>query len=230
LSEVNVEAKVEELKSEESFDLASALKGTSYPTDDVTIFIDGEAAHELNMVLAEITELGYESAKHTAGENGSIADSPEKEEIDKQIAELEEQQKELIAKVLESALTFKLRGVAPKAWKLIIKSWQRKSKAHAKEEGLDEEERIDWANEKINAELIAKATVSITNAEGATQKGGVKVETVEELQGSVLQSEFAKLLDAANNLTFANGLFSNAIAADADFLSKLSADPASVDI
>jgi hypothetical protein len=56
------------------------------------------------------------------------------------------------------------------------------------------------------------------------------METVEELQGSVLQSEFAKLLDAANNMTFANGLFSNAIAADADFLSKPSAEQTNADI
>jgi hypothetical protein len=233
LSEVNtelVEAKVEELKAEGTFDLASVLKGTSYPTDDVTIFLDGEAAHELNMVLAEISELGFEAAKHTAEATGGITEAPEKEEIDAQIAELEERQKELIAEVLESALTFRVRGLAPKLWKLIIKSQTRKSKAKAKEEGWDEEERIDYANDKINNELIAKSIVKITDAQGNVQTGAVKMETVEELQGSVLQSEFAKLLDAANNMTFANGLFSNAIAADADFLSKPSAEQTNADI
>jgi hypothetical protein len=232
LSELNTElaeAKAEEMKAEGTFDLASALKGTSYPTDDASIFLDGESAHALNMALNEIAELGFRSAGLTAEKNGGITDDPEKEEIDAQIAELEAEQRELIAAVSESRLTFKLRGVAPKAWKLIIKSWNRKSKAEAKEHGMDEEERVDWANDKINAELIAKSIVSITDAKGNVQKGAVKIETVEDLQGSVLQSEFAKLLDTANSLTFANGLFANAIAADADFLSKLSADPASVD-
>lgn len=233
MSEINTElaeAKVEELKAEGSFDLASALKGTKYPTDDVTVFLDGEAAHELNMVLAEISELGFKAQDASVANSGGITDSPEKVELDEQIAELEERQKELIADVLESALTFKIRGLAPKVWKLIIKSWTRKSKAHAKENGLDEEERIDWANDKINAELISKTIVQITDASGNVQKGAVKIETVEELQETVLQSEFAKLLDTANNMTFANGLFTNAIAADADFLSKPSAEAASADI
>lgn len=233
MSEINtelVEAKAEELKAEGTFDLASALKGTSYPTDDVTVFLDGEAAHELNMVLAEISELGFESAKYSTEATGGITEAPEKEAIDEQIKELEARQKELIAEVLESALTFRIRGLAPKVWKLIIKSWNRKSKAHAKENGLDEEERVDWANDKINAELISKTIVQITDASGNVQKGAVKIETVEELQETVLQSEFAKLLDTANNMTFANGLFTNAIAADADFLSKPSAETASADI
>lgn len=232
MSELNTElaeTKAEEMKAEGTFDLASALKGTSYPTDDATIFLDGEAAHELNMVLAEISELGFKSAELGAEKSGGIVDAPEKVEVDEQIEALEVRQKELIKEVLESALIFKLRGLAPKAWKLIIKSWNRKSKAFAKENGLDEEERVDWANDKINQELISKSIVQITDAKGNVQKGAVKIETVEELQDSVLQSEFAKLLDTANNMTFANGLFANAIAADADFLSKLSADPASVD-
>lgn len=233
MSEVNTElaeSKVEEMKEAGTFDLASALKGTSYPTDEVTIFLDGEAAHELNMVLAEISELGFQSAELGAKSNGGIVDDPEKVEVDEKIAELEARQKELIAEVLESALTFNLRGLGRKTWKVIIESWTRKSKKFAKENGLEEEERIDWANDKINAELIAKSIVKITNAQGQEQVGAVAVETIEDLQGSVLQSEFAKLLDTANNLTFANGLFSNAIAADADFLSKPSADRTSAAI
>ena len=214
-------AKVEELKAEENFDLADVLKGASYPTDEVSIFLNGEKAHELNMVLDEISELSRQALQYTAGNNGGMADSPEKEELDEQIEELELRQKELIAEVVGSRLTFTVRGAAPEQWKLIIKKWTRKSKKA--EDIEDEEERIEWANDKINSELLAKTTVKIVDAKGRVQKSAVTVESIEKLQGTVLQSEFAKLLDAANALTFANGLFHNAIASDADFLSQHSA-------
>lgn len=214
-------AKVEELKAEESFDLADVLKGASYPTDEVSIFLDGEKAHELNVVLEEISELSRQALQYTAGNNGGVADSPEKEELDEQIEELEVRQKELIADVLKSRLTFTVRGAAPEQWKLIIKKWTRKSKKA--EDIEDEQERIDWANEKIDAELLSKTIVKIVTADGKVQNSGITQEKVEALRGTVLQSEFAKLQEAANALTFANGLFHNAIASDADFLSQHSA-------
>lgn len=228
--ELNVEAakaKAEELKSEESFDLAEVLKGASYPTDDVSIFLDGAKAHELNMVLDEISELSRQALDYTAGNNGGMTDSPEKEELDEQIEELELRQKALIADVLKSRLTFTIRGAAPEQWKLIIKKWTRKSKKADDIE--DEQERIDWANEKIDAELLSKTVVKIVDSNGKAQKGAVSMETIENLRGTVLQSEFAKLLETSNTMTFANGLFHNTIAADADFLSKPSADLDSAD-
>lgn len=221
LNEKAVEAKVEELKGEESFDLADVLKGASYPTDEVSIFLNGEKAHELNANLEEISELSRQALQYTAGNNGGVADSPEKEDLDEQISELEIRQRLLIADVLKSRLTFTVRGAAPEQWKLIIKKWTRKSKKA--EDIEDEQERIDWANEKIDAELLAKTIVKIVDANGKVQKSGITQEKIESLRGTVLQSEFAKLLEAANTLTFANGLFHNAIASDSAFLSEHSA-------
>lgn len=222
--EVNIEAakaKVEELKSEESFDLADVLKEASYPTDEVSIFLNGEKAHELNMVLAEISEKSREALQYTAGNNGGMADSPEKEELDEQLEELELRQRELIEAVLKSRLTFTVRGAAPEQWKLIIKKWTRKSKKA--EDIEDEQERIDWANDQIDAELLSKTIVKIVDANGKVQRSGISHEKIEKLRGTVLQSEFAKLQETANTMTFANGLFHNAIASDADFLSQHSA-------
>ena len=221
MSELDTEAvaaKVEELKGEESFDLSATLKGTSYPTDDVTVFLNGEKAHELNTVLNEISELGFESAKYSAEATGGMTDAPEKEEIDKQIEALEVRQKELIAEITGSALTFKLRGAAPEIWKIIIKRWKRKAK---KEEGLeDDQERQEWAGEKIDDDLLSTCIVQVTNAKGQVNKGAYKLEQAEEIRNRLLESEYAKIIDAVNVLTFANTVFHNAIAADADFLSK----------
>lgn len=215
-----VEAKVEELKSEESFDLSAALKGTSYPTDDVSIFTDGEAAHEYNMVLNEIAELGFEGAKHSAAENGSIADSPEKEAIDKQIEELEARSAELLKRLAASRLTFTIRGAATKQWKLIIKQWKRKGAKLESDVVETEEERQQWVSDKIDEDLLAKTIVKVVNAKGQVSKGAVSLEFATELHDTILESEWAKLQEVVSNMTFANNLFQQAIASDADFLSK----------
>ena len=215
------EAKAEELKAPGTFDLGTALKGASYPTEAVSIFLNGELAHELNINYDTIAELAQEALQYKAGTNGGMADGPEKEPLDAEIAELEAKNRALVGEIAKSVLTFQLRGVAPEQWKLIIKKWQRAMK---KEFNLPEEqvEAEEWANAKIDAELVAKATIKITNAEGAEDASALTVEKSEQLAGTVLQSEWQKLLGAANNLTFANGLFAQAIAADADFLSKSS--------
>jgi len=215
-----VEAKVEELKSEESFDLSAALKGVSYPTDDVSIFLDGEAAHEYNMALHEIAELGHESAKLAAAENGGITDSPEKEEVDAQIAELEARSAELLKQLAASRLTFTIRGAAPKQWKLIIKQWKRKGAKLEDDTVENEEERAEWISHKVDCDLLSKCIVKTTNAKGQVNKEAVSLEFIEELRASILESEWYKLQEAMNTLTFANGLFQQAIASDADFLSK----------
>jgi hypothetical protein len=215
------EAKVAEMKAPGTFDLANALKGASYPTEAVSIFLNGELAHELNINYDRIAELAQEALKYSAANQGSMTDGPEKEPIDAEIAEIEAENLELLEEIRKSVLTFQLRGVAPKQWKLIIKKWQRKMKSEF-DLPAEQAEAEEWANAKIDAELVAKATVKITDAEGNEDAGAVSQETAEELQGTVLQSEWQKLLGAANNLTFANGLFAQAIAADADFLSKSS--------
>lgn len=221
IDEVAAAAKVEELKAPGKFDLGTALRGASYPTEEVSIFLNGELAHELNVNYDKIAELAQEALQYKAGTNGGMADSPEKAPLDEEIADLEQANRELIAEIASSVLTFKLRGVAPKQWRLIIKKWQREMK---KQFTLPDEqaEAEEWANSMIDAELVAKATIKITDAKGDEDSSALTVEGAEELFGAVLQSEWAKLLGAANNLTFANGLFAQAIAADADFLSKSS--------
>lgn len=223
------QAKVEELKAPGTFNLSSALKGASYPTEAVSVFINGEAAHELNINYDRISELTQEGLQYRAGNNGGMADGPELAPIEAEIAEVEAANAELLKEVVSSALKFQLRGVAPKQWKLIIKKWQREMKKHF-DLPAEQDEAEEWANAKIDAELVSKATVKITDAEGNEDAGAVTQETAEELQETLLQSEWTKLLGAANNLTFANGLFAQAIAADADFLSKSSLEQISAGI
>ena len=90
---------VAEMKSAGKFDLSAALKKTSYPTQDVTVYLDGYKAHELNVLLDEVSELEHKAVGYSALGQGAMVDAPEKEAIDAEIAELKARELELIKEI-----------------------------------------------------------------------------------------------------------------------------------
>lgn len=214
-----VNAVVEEMKADETFDLVEALNEVTYPTGKVKVYLDANGAEELNEVLAEISELSREALKYSAEAQGSMVDAPEKETIDAEIAVLQEREKVLIEKVSGSALTFTMRGVAPELWRILVKEVKRKNKPASNASESEREEAQEVMLEKLDDELVSKAIIRVTNSKGATDERAFKVETVAALRGKLLQTEWERVLDKANTLTFANAVFHNVKAADADFLS-----------
>lgn len=215
---------VEDLKSEGKFDLRSALQKTSYPTDDVTVYLDGHKAHELNKVLDEISELEHKSSTLAGGTNGGIVDDPEKEAVDAEIAELKVREKEILKEIRDSALTFTIRGVAPTQWRVLDKEARRKIKPNTKSDEDQFEAQLE-RNEFVNVGLLSLGCVKITNAAGEVDTSALKREDAQTVFDSLIEPEFIKLKDAVENLTFAHTLFQNVAMQDADFLSKSSADP-----
>lgn len=218
------EAIVEDLKSEEKFELRSALAKTSYPVDDVTVYLDGHKAHELNKILDEISELEHKAEKLAGGKNGGIVDDPEKEEVDAEIEELKVREVELLKEIRDSALTFRVRGVAPTQWRMLDKEARRKIKPLTKSDDDQFEAQLE-RNEYVNVGLLSLGTVKITNAAGQSDTSALKREDAQTVFDSLIEPEYQKLKDAVENLTFAHTLFNNVAMQDADFLSKSSADP-----
>lgn len=209
----------EELKNVETFDLNSALTGVTRPKDHITIYTDGERAHQLEEVLSAISVLSHEKAGLIP--TGGITGNPRSEEIDGEIASLEEAQDMLIATLRSTSLTFHLRGLPPKQTRLIVKGWEKKIKPESKQPSEEEQAEVnEIRSDKINAELIAKCTVKVVNGNGAEYKGAVTPEWVENLQDEINSGEFHRLVQLANSLSVAHGIFNNVLAADADFLSK----------
>lgn len=217
--EETVQAHVEEMKEEESFDLGEAVAGVSYPVDEIEIFTNAKAAHELNVLLQRTSDLGVDAAARK-GANKAMVGDPEVDRIEAEIEKLQERQKELIAEIKASALIFHLRGIAPKATDAIVNSWQAKIKPKSKSEE-DVTAAMNDQNNKINAEVVAKSITHVVNGKGQVSRAAVTVERAEDFRGTFPPSEWEKLLTACNALSYARGMFSNVLAADADFLSKL---------
>lgn len=215
----SIEEHVEEMKAPETFNLSDALSGVTRPKDEVTVYLDGERAQQLDDVLGEISEIGRQIA--ALPKTGGITGNPEEERLQKELDELNELVPLLVDTIKASALTFHLRGLAPKQTDLIVKSWEKKLKPESKQPTQEELADIDEdRSKKINAELIAKCTVKIVNGEGKVSTGALSIEAVEALRDEISKPEYNRLVNVANGLCVAGNLFNSVMASDADFLSK----------
>lgn len=194
---------------------------------------------------AELAGLLTKQLELSAESSGGITDDPEKEVVDKQIIKhrkdtaagvkkiettLKKQEAEierLLGVVKESALTFKLRGLAPKQSELIVAKWEREHKEPARG---DYENETDFLlayntamrkrNRGIVIDQVRTSIVSVTGSDLVEHAGGWKYEQGVELWDEIDDSERTKLNTMTGNLTFANTLYSRVATEDADFLAK----------
>lgn len=202
-----VSALVDEMKSEESFDLLAAVQDVAYPTGQAVIYLNGQLAQEYNDAKAELDLLKAE-------ESQGIAD-PEQ-------AELQEKLDTLLAEIRKSALTFHMRGVAP-AVKKAISAKARAQFKIPKQADEDEKNEI-WLKENawITNELIRHSIVKVVNAKGQVATKAYENADIQKLADTLIESEFSKLDALCAKLSQASYLFSESL--DADFLQKPSAD------
>lgn len=240
----SAQAVAEDLKSPATFDVQKALTGQTYPTDKVTVFINAALAHTMNIEADEAAKLAFEASQLEAqaqamlladtgiGEPEGYAEKVGEAAAKAQEAEAAEARvAKLIEQVKASALTFHLRGLAPKQVELIDKKCRKAIKPPARKNyGQDEDgqeeyelevfERNRDRNQLVNHECIASAIVKVENSNGETDAKVWKAADVESLQDTILETEYEKLRLMMQDLSFAHTLFNRAVEQDADFLSK----------
>jgi hypothetical protein len=183
-------ALVQEAQKQGTFNLSEVIKGRGFPQKTVTVYTDAEAAFKL-------VELSKKM-------NGIV----DKDELDK----LEQETKKLAENVQASRLDFHMQGV-PQA---IIETVEAKiDKLYP---SVDEESRNDdWFKAYI-AELVALNIVSVTDANGSTDKRIFNYEDAIELRSYLPTESWAILVSTMQKLTLASGFFNGLT--DAGFLPK----------
>lgn len=183
--------KVEELKSEKTFNARKAVTGATYPQDSIDVYSDAKLAHELNIAandaakaryLAESIKAAYaKKQQELAAENMTIESEPyggdgteapgyDKADWEAQAAEAEVAR--LVEALRETVLTFHVRGLAPVQWRLIHKKWRKEIKPPARknypmtEDGEEEyelavHERNIERNDGVNLDTIASAITKV---------------------------------------------------------------------
>lgn len=241
----SIEDRIEDLKDPKTFNARAAVNSATYPTDSIDVFSDAAVAHKVNVAGHEaakarfLAQNAFDAAVKRASEHASVEADPQAEaagdpifkKLDAEAKELEAQLTELLPELEASKLTFHLRGLAPAQWRLIHKKAAKEIKAPVRkhfEKGEDgdeafqaeEVERNIDRNAWINDTCIASAITKVVNADGEVDTAVWATEDVANLSALYLESEYAKLLNLMEQLTFANTLFQRALEQDSDFLPK----------
>lgn len=199
--EIGIEEAIEAATAEDTFDVLAFVKGAATPEDDVTVYTDADAA------MRTAKSLIAEKAKREAKENNdeySLADDYDDEDT---AVLSEEELEELHERLLNSAITFHVKGLAPAALKALEKSLQ--AKLDYKEGRANPE-----YDEALERELISRSIVRVTNAAGAVSNAAWTVEQVSELTDNLYPSELNKLFVAVAQINYVAAIFDRAVSAD----------------
>lgn len=176
---------VEEAQKPGNFNLGEFVKGRGYPQDTVEIYVDVESAYELSKL------------------NDTLVRTTDEAEV----AELEAKAKELSDKILESKLTFRMRGIDQRQVERIEEASRKKF----------EDESTEWVVDYM-CELVASNIVSVTDAKGNVDERVFTGKDVEDLRGYLSSEAWEKLMSTMQKLTLATGYFKGLT--DAGFLQK----------
>ncbi len=182
---------VKEAQSQKVFNLADAIKGRAYPTTSVKVYLDDETA----MQLLDINDQMNRTT------------DPEK------LADLQKIADGLAEKIMETALTFNMRGIGQDS----IESITEKVNAMHGVQDTGSERTQEWLRDYITY-LVGLNISSVQTADGAVDPEVFTFEKAEDLRKALAPNEWSKLIAAMQKLTLAGGYFEQLT--DAGFLQK----------
>lgn len=184
---------VEDARAQGVFNLSEVIKGRGYPSKEVTIYLDADAAFQLSELNDQMI---------------FYVDDDKAEEFEKKV-------EELVARIKKSAITFIMRGVSQKMVETTIDKVNEKI---APPEGRREySENDEWLKLYI-ASLVALNIVKVLDADGNVDSHQYSAEEVLELRQSLTQDSWNMIVETMQKLTLASGYFEHAM--DSGFLPK----------
>jgi hypothetical protein len=186
----DVAALVEKATAPGTFSVLDAIKGRSYPEDDVTVYTDAAAAYEIRLLEEKIADV----------EDGN--------EVNALDAELER----LKHRVRDSKMVFHLRGFNRGVIDGIMKQGREKFPWEDKllPDPLERGEGARWAN----AYYVAESIIRVTDSQGNVDEHHWDVDEVMALQATLPDDVFEKILDKTIELSFAALFFDQTVTPD----------------
>lgn len=188
-------AALEEATAPENFDVFAFVKKTNTPELPVTLYTDADAALKLFDLKNKQSALD--------GKNKELADTFSLADDSDYSYEIEELETEL----RDSALTFRLKGLAPKALDAFTKAYEAK---HGEEKAADETQY----NINFNNTLVAKSIVNFDSPDGQTVVREWTADGVAELVENLYVSESSKLYSTTARANYVGAVFDAAVSAD----------------
>lgn len=182
---------VNEILEPESFSIVDAITGTSRPEDTVRVYTDRQAAQDLLRMNAEMEEIANRQ------ERGK--------EIDLEYYEaLEDQAQQLREKLLESSYVFTLRGLSRDEWEV--------DRNRLRDSDLSDMQ----VGHEYTILVFARSLVKVEDSKGRVDEREFTVSEAEVIYNMLPPSEWERVNEAIQQLTFASAYFDQAV--DAGFL------------
>lgn len=205
----------EELRNEAAatFDLKARLQNRGLREGQITLYLDEEAGLELGSARDSKNQLGITVGRIQEGVLGEIDKlDPESESYADDLVALEVKRDELIKRLEDSALIFKLRAVPP----VIAKSAKRRAKETLNIKGKVGEDRIEDFNESYLAHLLSDTIVSITDASTGAVQGKLSYDEAKMLRDYLPEQQYSRLDLKLAEIQFKDAV-DESIASETDF-------------
>lgn len=201
-------------KAVESFDLTEFVTSTTaVPRDTVTVYTDVQGAYEIDQLKRqhEAAVLAADKGKTPKG----ITDEP-----DPIIEDFEERVEAILERIKGTALTLHMRAVNEPERRVIIKGVYKDIKS---DKNMTEEERGEAEVRREEESLLRWYAASVTKIERADGAviDKVEVDHLRTLRDALYDSEWAKIGQMFEQLSFASHLVDRAV--DAGFRSGATA-------
>lgn len=171
-----------------TFSVLDAIQGTAYPADDITVYTNVEALYEIQRLESE------------------AADELDAALVDDIQAEIETQRN----LILQSALTFSLRGIPPRVKDRNLDKTRAKFELRDEDAILPGSAAYDWLMSAHLAEMIQK----VTSADGSEDNHHWTAEEVIDLHGLLSPAESGRLDAKGSELSFQAFAFDQAVTPD----------------
>ena len=171
-----------------TFSLLDAIKGRSYPEDQVDLYTDIAAAYEVDRLNAAINDA-------TEGNEANV---------------LEERLTAAKETLARSAQTFHLRGFAPGVSKSIMTEARALFKVEDGQTVDDVPEAFEW----VNRRSVAESIISVVDVDGNVDEHHFTVDDIATLEEYLPPEETQKLANKCYELSFKALAFDASVGSD----------------
>jgi len=182
-----------------TFSVLDAIKGRSYPADEVTVYYNTGAVYRLKTLENQRLDLDMAANNAKKGEEAN--------EFDAKIAELDVKIAEVRAEVEASAVTFEMRGFGPEVRDSLVDQARAKFQVEAVEDGSE-------ANTWLNSRAVAESIIRAKDANGAVDEHRFDADEIEEMRKVLAPEEFGKILGMTLVLSYTAYSFDAATSPD----------------
>ena len=200
-------------ETQQGFDLKKRLQGIGLREGQITLFTDHETGEALGTARDVKNQLGITVDRVQVGILGDIDKlNPESKTYAEDLAALEVQRDELIAKLQETALVVKLRAVPP----IIAKDGRRRAKVSLGIKGEVPADRTEEFDDAFTAHLLSDTIVSIEDVASGAVNGKQTYEDCRTLKEFLPPDQWQRLDHKLAEVQYKEAV-SEAISSDTDF-------------